>query len=128
VFSTVGRAGIGSEIKFLPGAGVTSSSLPFYFERMLLSFKSPSDFMCKLCHNIFSQLIFKNVDNIEGFGAHTKRLLDQLSPLQNVSIQNVYTHNVSLTKHLLNETSPVTERLRNKTSPGLGCANKLSKQ
>jgi hypothetical protein len=51
------------------------------------------------------------------FGAHTKRLLDKTSPRQNVSIHNVYTHNVSLTKRLLNETSPVTKRLRNKTSP-----------
>jgi hypothetical protein len=51
------------------------------------------------------------------FGAHTKRLLDKTSPLQNVSIQNVYTHKVSLTKRLLNETSPVTKRLHNKTSP-----------
>jgi regulator of replication initiation timing len=50
-------------------------------------------------------------------GAHTKRLLDETSPRQNVSIQNVYTHNVSLTKRLRNETSPVTKRLRNKTSP-----------
>jgi hypothetical protein len=49
--------------------------------------------------------------------AHTKRLLNKTSPRQNVSIQNVYTHNVSLTKRLLNETSPVTKRLRNKTSP-----------
>jgi 23S rRNA maturation mini-RNase III len=52
----------------------------------------------------------------------TKRLLDKTSPrqnvsIQNVSIQNVYTHSVSLTKHILNETSPVTKRLRNKTSP-----------
>jgi hypothetical protein len=52
-------------------------------------------------------------------GAHTKRLLYKTSPLQNVSIQNVYTHNVSLTKRLLNETSPVTKRLRNTTSPRL---------
>jgi hypothetical protein len=51
--------------------------------------------------------------------AHTKRLLNKTSPRQNVSIQNVYTHNVSLTKRLLNETSPVTKRLRNKTSPRL---------
>jgi hypothetical protein len=50
-------------------------------------------------------------------GAHTKRLLDKMSPRQNVSIQNVYAHNVSLTKRLRNETSPVTKRLLNKTSP-----------
>jgi hypothetical protein len=55
----------------------------------------------------------------ENIGAHTKRLLDKTSPRQNVSIQNVYTHNVSLTKRLLKETSPVTKRLRNKTSPRL---------
>jgi hypothetical protein len=46
------------------------------------------------------------------WGAHTKHLLDKTSPLQ-----NVYTHNVSLTKRLLNETSLVTKCLRNKTSP-----------
>jgi hypothetical protein len=40
------------------------------------------------------------------------------SPRQNVTIQNVYTHNVSLTKRLRNETSPVTKRLGNKTYPG----------
>jgi hypothetical protein len=49
--------------------------------------------------------------------AHTKRLLDKTSPRQNVSIQNVSTHNVSLTKRLLNDTSPVTKLLRHKTSP-----------
>jgi hypothetical protein len=52
-------------------------------------------------------------------GAHTKRLRDKTSPRQYVSIQNVYTHNVSLTKRLLKETSPVTKRLRNKMSPRL---------
>jgi hypothetical protein len=46
----------------------------------------------------------------------------KMSPLQkNISIQNVFTHNVSLTKRLLNETSPVTKRLRNKTSPRQLC-------
>jgi hypothetical protein len=50
-------------------------------------------------------------------GAHTKRLLDKTSPRQNISIQNVYTHNVSLTKRLRNETFPETKRLRNETFP-----------
>jgi hypothetical protein len=50
-------------------------------------------------------------------GAHTKRLLAKTSPRQNVSIQNVYAHNASLTKRLCNETSPVTKRLCKKTSP-----------
>jgi hypothetical protein len=58
----------------------------------------------------------------------TKRLLNKTSPLQNVSIQNVYTHNVYLTKRLLNETSPVTERLRNKMSPGLRCPTVISRR
>jgi hypothetical protein len=44
-------------------------------------------------------------------GAHTKRLLDKMSPRKKGSIQNVITHNVSLTKRLRNETSPVTKRL-----------------
>jgi hypothetical protein len=59
-------------------------------------------------------------------GAHTKRLLEKTSPRQNVSIQNVYTHNVSLSKRLRHETSPVTKRLPNKTSPGL-CVNARDK-
>jgi hypothetical protein len=60
-------------------------------------------------------------------GAHTKRLLYKTSPWQNVSIQNVYTHNVSFTKRLLDETSPVKKRFRNKASPGQFCngPNKL---
>jgi hypothetical protein len=65
----------------------------------------------KQLYSIFS---FKSPLN----GAHTKRLRDKTSPRQNVAIQNVYTHNVSLTKRLRNEKSPVTKRLRNQTSPG----------
>jgi hypothetical protein len=61
-------------------------------------------------------LVSPSRHHIPILGAHTKRLLDKTSPRQNVSIQNVYTHNVSLTKRLLHETSPVTKRLRNKTS------------
>jgi hypothetical protein len=40
-------------------------------------------------------------------------------PRQNVSIQNVYTHNVSLPKRLRNETSPVTKCLRKKSLLGI---------
>jgi hypothetical protein len=49
--------------------------------------------------------------------SHYFHFIVQRAHIQNVSIQNVYTHNVSLAKHLLNRTSPITKRLLNITSP-----------
>jgi hypothetical protein len=59
----------------------------------------------------------QSTQSLKANGAVVIRRTYKTSPRQNVSIKNVYTHNVSLTKRLLNEMSPVTKRLHNKTSP-----------
>jgi hypothetical protein len=48
-------------------------------------------------------------------GAHTKRVLEKTSSQHNVTIQNVYTHKVSLTEGLLDKTSPQQKYLLVKT-------------